>query len=64
MWGLRVPARCITAPPGATAASRRRSLKLTVVRRNRAGHADTLKLWLDVTDNEVIWNECKQGLQG
>ncbi len=27
-------------------------------------YADTLKLWLDVTDNEVIWNKCKQGLQG
>ena len=38
MWGLRVPARCITAPPGATAARRGRDLKLTVVRRNRAGH--------------------------
>ena len=36
MWGLRVPPRCITAPPGATAA-RSRPLKLTVVRRNRAG---------------------------
>ena len=43
MWGLRVPPRCITAPPGATAA-RSRPLKLTVVRRNRAGQrADMVK---------------------
>jgi hypothetical protein len=38
-WGLRAPARCITVPRGATEASRRGArLKLTVVRRNRAGH--------------------------
>ena len=35
----RTAPRCITAPPGATAA-RSRPLKLIVVRRNRAGHRD------------------------
>ena len=33
----RTAPRCITAPPGATAASRSRPLKLSAVRRNRAG---------------------------
>jgi hypothetical protein len=38
MWGLRAPARCSTVPSGTNAASRGSRLKLTVVRRNRAGH--------------------------
>jgi hypothetical protein len=37
VWGLRAPARCSIAPPGTNAASRDSRLKLTVVRRNRAG---------------------------
>src|SRR5207244_5070028 len=37
-WGLRAPARCITVPQGAIdAASEGSRLKLTVVRKNRAG---------------------------
>ena len=38
IWGLRAPARCTTVPAGTNAASKGGRLKLTVVRRNRAGH--------------------------
>ena len=38
VWGLRAPARCSIVPPGTSAASQGSRLKLTVVRRNRAGH--------------------------
>ena len=38
-WGLRVPPRCATVPPGTNAASEGSRLKLTVVRRNEAGHS-------------------------
>ena len=39
VWGLRAPARCATAPCGATGRNEGSRLKLTLVRRNRAGHA-------------------------
>jgi putative transposase len=37
VWGLRAPARCSIVPLGTSAASQGSRLKLTVVRRNRAG---------------------------
>jgi transposase InsO family protein len=37
MWGLRAPARCSIVPSRTNAANRGSRLKLTVVRRNRAG---------------------------
>ena len=41
IWGLRAPARCSTVPAGTNAASKGSRLKLTVVRRNRAGQGVT-----------------------
>ena len=39
IWGLRAPARCSTAPQGASGTTSKGSrLKLKLVRRNRAGH--------------------------
>jgi|SRR6185437_7486282 len=38
MWGLRVPARCATAHPWAHRRGGGRSLKVTTVRKIRAGH--------------------------
>ena len=38
-WGLRAPARCSTVPPGTNAASEGSRLKLTVVRKIRAGQS-------------------------
>ena len=42
MWGLRAPARCTTAPPGANAASRGSRLKLSVVRESGQVEDSTL----------------------
>ena len=45
--GLRAPARCVTVPRGTTETSSRGArLKLTVVRRNRAGQSDPTASWL------------------
>ena len=46
MWGLRAPARCTTVPQGANEGRNRGGrLKLTVVRRNRAGQRRALHSW-------------------
>src|SRR5215204_3204573 len=37
VWGLHAPARCATAPCGATGRTEGSRLKITLVRRNRAG---------------------------
>ena len=48
IWGLRAPARCSTAPQGASGTTSKGSrLKLKLVRRNRAGHG---QLTLDLSD--------------
>jgi len=55
MWGLRAPARCITAPQGAPEGrAEGHRLNLTVVRKNRAGHFLTMISPTPVTPSEVV----------